>query len=171
VGCGEGGEPGVAPDAAAGEVERTAEGPDDAAVEVLAEPAGVTGEQRWLARVMFAEALSEPAEARKAVGAVILNRVEHDAYPADVYSVVHQRGGFTSVTQASPLWKKSDDWAAMSQVEKREWVACLEQAGEVLGGDRRPDLIAFKNVGLEPDAYFRQLDPAVTLGKLRFYTK
>ena len=146
-------------------------GGDDSsgAAEVLAEPAGVTGEQRWLARVMFAEALNQSTDAREAVASVVLNRVDSPDYPDTVYGVIHQKNGFTSVTKDSPLWRKSDDWGAMNRAEKRGWIACLDEAKAVLDGDRLAGVIAFKNVGVEDDAYFRQLRPVKTAGRLQFY--
>jgi len=155
-----------------GEIEPQAEAETvEASTMVLAEPDNVTGKQRWLARVMFAEALSEPEVARKAVASVVLNRVEADNHPGTVYGVVHAKNGFTSVTRKSRLWRKSNDWGAMSQREKREWIECLHQAQDVLDGEHRDDIVAFKNVGVKSDAYFRSLRHVVTLGKLEFYAR
>ncbi|MEM9252085.1 MAG: cell wall hydrolase [Planctomycetota bacterium] len=149
-------------------------GGDEASPETAtpaAEPAGVTGEQRWLARVMFAEALDQSASARRAVGSVVLNRVDSADYPDTVYGVVHQKNGFASVTGDSPLWRKSDDWAAMNDAERRGWVECLHEAKAVIEGDRLSGVIAFKNAGLKDDAYFSTLRRVKTIGKLAFYAK
>ena len=48
-----------------------------------------------LARVISAEARGEPYSGQVAVGAVILNRVEHPSYPNTVAGVVYQPGAFT----------------------------------------------------------------------------
>ena len=48
-----------------------------------------------LARVISAEARGEPYSGQVAVGAVILNRVEHPAFPNTVAGVVYQPGAFT----------------------------------------------------------------------------
>ena len=48
-----------------------------------------------LARVISAEARGEPYAGQVAVGAVILNRVEHPAFPATIAGVVYQPGAFT----------------------------------------------------------------------------
>lgn len=48
-----------------------------------------------LARVISAEARGEPYAGQVAVGAVILNRVEHPSFPATVAGVVYQPGAFT----------------------------------------------------------------------------
>lgn len=48
-----------------------------------------------LARVISAEARGEPYSGQVAVGAVILNRVEHPAFPGTIAGVVYQPGAFT----------------------------------------------------------------------------
>lgn len=51
-----------------------------------------------LARLISAEARGEPYAGQVAVGAVILNRVEHPSFPNTVSGVIFQRGAFTCVT-------------------------------------------------------------------------
>ena len=58
---------------------------------VAAQDATVT----LLARVISAEARGEPYAGQVAVGAVILNRVEHPSFPSSVAGVVYQPGAFT----------------------------------------------------------------------------
>lgn len=48
-----------------------------------------------LARVISAEARGEPYLGQVAVGAVILNRIEHPSFPDTLAGVVYQRGAFT----------------------------------------------------------------------------
>jgi len=48
-----------------------------------------------LARVISAEARGEPYSGQVAVGAVILNRVEHPSFPGTIAGVVYQPGAFT----------------------------------------------------------------------------
>ena len=48
-----------------------------------------------LARVISAEARGEPYRGQVAVGAVILNRVEHPSFPNTIAGVVYQPGAFT----------------------------------------------------------------------------
>lgn len=61
--------------------------------------AGTSGSQSTsldlLARVISAEARGEPYSGQVAVGAVILNRVEHPSFPNTVAGVVYQPGAFT----------------------------------------------------------------------------
>lgn len=51
-----------------------------------------------LARVISAEARGEPYSGQVAVGAVILNRVEHPSFPDTIAGVVYQPGAFTCMT-------------------------------------------------------------------------
>ena len=48
-----------------------------------------------LARVISAEARGEPYSGQVAVGAVILNRVEHPSFPNSISGVVYQSGAFS----------------------------------------------------------------------------
>lgn len=64
--------------------------------------AGMGGETdadwRLLARIISAEARGEPYQGQVAVGAVVLNRVEHPSFPDSVAGVVYQAGAFTALT-------------------------------------------------------------------------
>lgn len=51
-----------------------------------------------LARVISAEARGEPYAGQVAVGAVILNRVEHPSFPNSISGVVYQPGAFTCMS-------------------------------------------------------------------------
>ncbi len=50
-----------------------------------------------LARIIYAESRGEPYSGQIAVGAVVLNRVEHQEFPDTLDSVIYQDGQFTSV--------------------------------------------------------------------------
>ncbi|MEW9670326.1 cell wall hydrolase [Ammoniphilus sp. 3BR4] len=55
-------------------------------------PVGYTSEDlKWLSQIIHAEAKGEPLKGKIAVGAVVLNRVEHEEFPKSVYQVIHQR--------------------------------------------------------------------------------
>lgn len=54
-----------------------------------------------LAKVIAAEARGEPYTGQVAVGAVILNRVEHSSFPDSIAGVVYQSGAFTCVTDSN----------------------------------------------------------------------
>ncbi len=51
-----------------------------------------------LARIISAEARGEPYSGQVAVGAVILNRIEHPSFPDTLSGVIYQPGAFTAVT-------------------------------------------------------------------------
>lgn len=57
--------------------------------------AGQADSVALLARVISAEARGEPYSGQVAVGAVILNRVEHPSFPNTIAGVVYQPGAFT----------------------------------------------------------------------------
>lgn len=50
-----------------------------------------------LSRIISAEARGEPYEGQVAVGAVVLNRVEHPSFPNTVAGVIYQSGAFTAL--------------------------------------------------------------------------
>ena len=50
-----------------------------------------------LARIISAEARGEPYVGQVAVGAVILNRIEHPSFPDTLSGVIYQNGAFTAV--------------------------------------------------------------------------
>ena len=50
-----------------------------------------------LARAVNGEARGEPYEGQVAVGAVVLNRVDHPSFPNSISGVVYQKGAFTAV--------------------------------------------------------------------------
>lgn len=54
-----------------------------------------SGDVALLARVISAEARGEPYVGQVAVGAVILNRVEHPSFPGTISGVVYQPGAFS----------------------------------------------------------------------------
>lgn len=50
-----------------------------------------------LARIISAEARGEPYVGQVAVGAVVLNRVEHPSFPDTLSGVIYQNGAFTAI--------------------------------------------------------------------------
>ena len=50
-----------------------------------------------LARIISAEARGEPYSGQVAVGAVILNRIEHPSFPDTLSGVIYQEGAFTAI--------------------------------------------------------------------------
>ena len=56
---------------------------------------GSDGNLDLLARLISAEARGEPYEGQVAVGAVVLNRVEHPSFPNSISGVIYQPGAFS----------------------------------------------------------------------------
>ena len=56
---------------------------------------GSSGDLDLLARLISAEARGEPYEGQVAVGAVVLNRVEHPSFPNSISGVIYQKDAFT----------------------------------------------------------------------------
>ncbi len=50
-----------------------------------------------LARIISAESRGEPYAGQVAVGAVVLNRVEHPSFPDTLSGVIYQNGAFTAI--------------------------------------------------------------------------
>ncbi len=73
-----------------------------------------------LARVISAEARGEPYAGQVAVGAVILNRIEHPSFPSTLAGVVYQPGAFSCM----------DD----GQIDQPVAESCRRAAQEALNG-------------------------------------
>ena len=54
-------------------------------------------ERNLLIRIISAEARGEPYEGQVAVGAVIMNRVEHPSFPNTIAGVIYQPGAFSAI--------------------------------------------------------------------------
>ncbi len=54
-----------------------------------------SGDVALLARLISAEARGEPYSGQVAVGAVVLNRVEHPSFPSTIAGVIYQSGAFS----------------------------------------------------------------------------
>ena len=80
---------------------------DAATLEKIGLPSGTasssnnSSDYHLLARIISAEARGEPYVGQVAVGAVVLNRVEHPSFPDSVSGVVYQPGAFTAITDKS----------------------------------------------------------------------
>ncbi len=57
--------------------------------------AGSNADYELLARIISAESRGEPYTGQVAVGAVVLNRVEHPSFPSTISGVVYQSGAFS----------------------------------------------------------------------------
>lgn len=79
-----------------------------------------TSEIRLLARVINGEARGESFEGQVAVGAVVLNRVKHPAFPDTLSGVIYQPGAFSAVDDGQINIKVTD--------------SCIKAAETALGG-------------------------------------
>ncbi len=61
-------------------------------------PAATEANIYLLARIISAEARGEPYTGQVAVGAVVLNRIEHPSFPDTLAGVIYQKGAFTAIT-------------------------------------------------------------------------
>ncbi|MFO7286878.1 MAG: cell wall hydrolase [Gammaproteobacteria bacterium] len=84
-------------------------------------------ERRCLALTMYFEARSEGLEGMRAVGAVVLNRVESDLFPSTICEVVHQ-GGETPPCQFSWWCDGKSDVPR----DRAQWELALRVAAEML---------------------------------------
>ena len=57
-----------------------------------------SGDVYLLARLISAEARGEPYEGQVAVGAVVLNRIEHPSFPNSLSGVIYQTDAFTCIS-------------------------------------------------------------------------
>ncbi len=60
-------------------------------------PAATEQNINLLARIISAEARGEPYVGQVAVGAVILNRIEHPSFPDTLSGVIYENGAFTAI--------------------------------------------------------------------------
>lgn len=65
---------------------------------IYAADTGRTSDIQLLARAINGEARGESYEGQVAVGAVILNRVEHPSFPNTIAGVIYEAGAFTAVS-------------------------------------------------------------------------
>lgn len=69
-----------------------------ARTKVSRRPTRTSGDIALLARIIHAEAGAEPYVGKVAVGAVVLNRVQHSRFPQTIAGVVYQPHAFESVS-------------------------------------------------------------------------
>lgn len=56
-----------------------------------------SSDYQLLARLISAEARGEPYQGQVAVGAVVLNRIEHPSFPNSMSGVIYQKGAFSCI--------------------------------------------------------------------------
>ena len=108
-----------------------------------------------LARVISAEARGEPYSGQVAVGAVILNRVEHPSFPNTIAGVVYQPGAFTCMVDG--------------QFNEPVAESAVQAAREALAGsDPSGGAIYYFNPDTATSAWIWSRPLIKTIGKHRF---
>ncbi len=74
-----------------------------------------------LARIISAESRGEPYEGQVAVGAVILNRIDHPSFPNTLAGVIYQPSAFTCVTDGQINENVSDSAKKAAQDALNGW--------------------------------------------------
>lgn len=105
-----------------------------------------------LARVINGEARGEPYEGQVAVGAVVLNRVDHPSFPNSISGVVYQKGAFTAV----------DD----GQINAQMYASSRRAARDALNGwDPTGGAIYYYNPVTATNKWIRTREVICTIGK------
>ena len=105
-----------------------------------------------LARVINGEARGEPYEGQVAVGAVVLNRVEHPSFPNSISGVVYQKGAFTAV----------DD----GQINAQMYASSRRAARDALNGwDPTGGAIYYYNPKTATNQWIRTREVICTIGE------
>ena len=117
--------------------------------------AGQADSLALLARVISAEARGEPYSGQVAVGAVILNRVEHPSFPNTIAGVVYQPGAFTCMVDG--------------QIDQPVASSALRAALEALtGSDPSGGAIYYFNPSTATSAWIWSRPLIKVIGKHRF---
>lgn len=74
-----------------------------------------------LARIISAESRGEPYEGQVAVGAVILNRIDHPSFPNTLAGVIYQPSAFTCVTDGQINENVADSAVSAAQDALNGW--------------------------------------------------
>lgn len=105
-----------------------------------------------LARVINGEARGEPYEGQVAVGAVVLNRVDHPSFPNSISGVVYQQGAFTAV----------DD----GQINAQMYASSRRAARDALNGwDPTGGAIYYYNPRTATNQWIRTREVICTIGE------
>lgn len=108
-----------------------------------------------LAKVISAEARGEPYAGQVAVGAVILNRIEHPSFPSTLAGVVYQPGAFTCMVDG--------------QIDQPVAESARRAAQEALGGsDPSGGAIYYFNPDTATSAWIWSRPLIKVIGKHRF---
>lgn len=114
-----------------------------------------SGELALLARLISAEARGEPYEGQVAVGAVVLNRVEHPSFPNTISEVIFQPGAFSCMLDGQWDEPVSD--------------SAYQAARDALAGaDPSGGAIYYFNPKTATNAWIWSREEIITIGNHRF---
>ena len=116
---------------------------------------GGSGDLQLLARLISAEARGEPYIGQVAVGAVVLNRVDHPSFPNSVSGVVYQPGAFSCL----------DDGQFDQPVSESAYRAAKDAIG---GWDPSYGAIYYFNPATATSKWIWSRPQIVTIGNHRF---
>lgn len=108
-----------------------------------------------LAKVISAEARGESYEGQVAVGAVVLNRVEHPSFPDSISGVVYQSGAFSCVYDSN--W-----YEPVSETSKKAAIDAIN------GWDPSGGAIYYYNPAKTNDAFMHSRPIITVIGSHRF---
>ena len=104
-----------------------------------------------MAKVIAAEARGESYTGQVAVGAVVLNRVEHPSFPDSISGVVYQAGAFSCVRDSN--WSVSPNATAQKAAQDA-----------INGWDPSGGAIYYYNPAKTSNAWMRSRPVIVTIG-------
>ena len=114
-----------------------------------------SGELELLARLISAEARGEPYVGQVAVGAVVLNRVEHPSFPNSIAEVIFQPGAFSCMLDGQ--WDEP--------IADSAWAAAREALN---GSDPSGGAIYYFNPATATSAWIWSRPELLTIGNHRF---
>ena len=114
-----------------------------------------SGELALLARLISAEARGEPYAGQVAVGAVVLNRVEHPSFPNTISEVIFQPGAFSCMLDGQ--WDEP--------VSESAYAAARDALN---GADPSGGAIYYFNPNTATNAWIWSREEIVTIGNHRF---
>lgn len=111
-----------------------------------------SNDEYLLARIISAEARGEPYSGQVAVGAVVLNRVDHPSFPNTIAGVIYQKGAFTAL----------DDGQFDQPIAESAYRAAREA---LAGSDPTGGCIYYYNPKTATNAWIRTLPITTRIGK------
>ena len=110
---------------------------------------------RLLAKLIAAEARGESYKGQVAVGAVVLNRVEHASFPDSISGVIYQKGAFSCVNDSN--------WSVAPTAES------LKAAQDCINGwDPSGGAIYYYNPAKTSNAFMHSRPVITVIGRHRF---